>query len=163
WIDDQLHLELAYDPALFDADTARDIADRLRHMVDAIATDPDRPLWTIPWLTEDERRRVLVEWNDAASTVPDLTFPQAFEDQVRRTQDATALVFRDEELSYAELNARANRLARHLVSLGAGPERLVAVRLPRSADSIVAMLAAFKAGAVYLPVDPDLPAERIEF
>src|SRR5262249_3911925 len=83
--------------------------------------------------------------------------------RVRRTPDATALVAGAERLRYEELNARANRLARHLVALGAGPERAVALALPRTADFVVALLATWKAGAGYLPVDPEDPAERIAF
>ncbi|MEU4445217.1 non-ribosomal peptide synthase/polyketide synthase [Actinosynnema sp. NPDC050801] len=162
-LDDRLHLDLAYDPDLFDRDTAQGMVDRLRLLLDAIATDADRPLAELPWLTDDERRRVVVEWNDTAATTPGETFAELLEAQVRRTPDATALVFRDERLTFAELNARANRLARHLVASGAGPERVVALALPRSVDAVVAMVAVWKAGAVYLPVDPDSPADRLEF
>ncbi|PSL53321.1 non-ribosomal peptide synthase protein (TIGR01720 family)/amino acid adenylation domain-containing protein [Saccharothrix carnea] len=162
-LDDRLHLDLAYDPDLFDRDTARAVVDRLRLLLEAIATDADRPLAELPWLTDDERRRVVVEWNDTAAAAPDETFAELFEAQARRTPDATALVFRDERLTFAELNARANRLARHLVASGAGPERVVALALPRSVDMVVAMTAVWKAGAVYLPVDPASPADRLEF
>src|SRR5262249_58595616 len=76
---------------------------------------------------------------------------------------APAFICGDAELTYAELNQQANRLARHLITLGAGPERLVAIAMPRSPDVIVALLAVLKAGAAYVPVDPDYPAERISF
>ncbi|MGH3904698.1 MAG: amino acid adenylation domain-containing protein, partial [Pseudonocardiaceae bacterium] len=105
--------------------------------------------------------RVVVEWNDTALDVPVVTFPGVFEAQVARTPEAIALVCGEVELSFAELNARANRLARHLVGLGVGPERVVALALPRTAEMVVAPLAVLKAGGVYLPVDPDLPGERI--
>src|SRR5438067_81988 len=85
------------------------------------------------------------------------------EPQVARTPAVTALVFGDTALSFAELNAAANRLAHHLIDRGAGPERIVALALPRSAEMVVALLAVAKAGGVYLPVDPELPAERIAF
>ncbi|MEU6482396.1 AMP-binding protein, partial [Streptomyces sp. NPDC047017] len=106
---------------------------------------------------------MLVEWNDTVRAVPDVTLPELFEAQVARTPGAVAVVCGGVELSYAELNARANRLARHLVACGAGPERLVAVALPRSVDLFVALLAVLKSGSGYVPVDPEYPAERIAY
>src|SRR5207248_11704823 len=82
---------------------------------------------------------------------------------VRRSPDATALAFQDTAASFAEVDERANRLAHLLIASGVGPERVVALLLPRSAELVVTMLAVFKAGGVYLPIDPDLPAERVRF
>ncbi|MFD9741897.1 amino acid adenylation domain-containing protein, partial [Umezawaea sp. NPDC059074] len=162
-VDDRLHLDLAHDPRLFDADTARSIADRLHLLVDAIATDPDRPVAALPWMTDDERRQVLVDWNSTAVDVPEQSITEVFETQVHRTPEATALVVGDRSLTFAELNAWANRVARTFVDSGVGPERLVALALPRSVEFVVALLAVWKAGGVYLPVDPELPADRIDF
>ncbi len=103
------------------------------------------------------------EWTATALDVPNLTFPELFETQVARDPQRTALVCGAERLSYAELDERANRLAHLLVARGVGPERIVALALPRTAEMVVAMLAVWKAGGVYLPIDPALPAERIEF
>ncbi|HJZ25998.1 MAG TPA: AMP-binding protein, partial [Streptosporangiaceae bacterium] len=114
-------------------------------------------------LTRAERRRVLEEWNDTARVVPGVTLPELFEAQAARTPGAAAVVFEGAGVSYAELNARANRLARYLVSLGAGPERLVAVAVPRSPEMVVAVLAVLKAGAAYVPVDLAYPADRVAF
>src|SRR5580704_16195463 len=114
-------------------------------------------------LTPAERRRVLKDWNDTARVIPQVTLPELFEAQAARTPDVPAVIFEGAQVSYAELNARANRLARYLVSLGAGPERLVAVAMPRSPDMIVAVLAVLKAGGAYVPVDPAYPADRIAF
>src|SRR5438876_3594974 len=108
-------------------------------------------------------RQVLAEWNDTARDVPAVTWPELFRVRAARTPDAPAVIFEGECLSYAELNVRANRLARYLISLGAGPERLVAIALPRSAEMITAVLAVLKAGAAYVPVDPAYPADRVAF
>src|SRR5580658_834779 len=108
-------------------------------------------------------RQVLAEWNDTARDVPPLTWPELFRAQAARTPDAPAVIFEGECLSYSELDARANQLARYLISLGAGPERLVAIAMPRSAEMIVAVVAVLKAGAAYVPVDPTYPVDRIAF
>ncbi|MCA1672184.1 MAG: amino acid adenylation domain-containing protein, partial [Actinobacteria bacterium] len=128
-----------------------------------VAADPDCLVGELSLVSADELQRVVVEWNDTGLDVPAVTFPELFEAQVAAGPDATALVCGRLELSFAELNRRANQLARHLVALGAGPEQVVALALPRSAEMIVAILAVLKAGAVYLPLDCDYPAERIAF
>ncbi|TWP54344.1 amino acid adenylation domain-containing protein [Lentzea tibetensis] len=163
YLDERLRFELAFDPALFDPSTARRLADRLRLLLVGMADDPRGTLGELPRMSERERRQVLEDWNRTELDVPDVTFPQVFEEQVARTPEATALVFRDTSFSYAELNAAANRLAHLLIRKGVGPERLVALELPRSAELVIAMLAVFKAGGVYLPVDPTLPQDRIEY
>jgi amino acid adenylation domain-containing protein/non-ribosomal peptide synthase protein (TIGR01720 family) len=159
----RLSVLLGYEPALFDAATVRQMAKRLRLLVAGIVDSPDRPLFQLPWMSPAERQQVLVGWNDTDGDVVAVTLPALVEAQVARTPDAPALLFEGGTLSYADLNARANRLARELVDRGAGPERIVAVALPRSVDIIVAELAVAKAGAAFLPVDPAYPAERISF
>ncbi|MGH4024300.1 MAG: non-ribosomal peptide synthetase, partial [Pseudonocardiaceae bacterium] len=149
-----------YNTDLFDAATIERMVGQLQVLLAAVAANPDLPLADLPLLTEDERHQVLVEWNDTALAVPGLTFTELFEAQVMRTPQETALVFGDTVLDYAELNAWANRLAHHLISMGAGPERIVALALPRSAEMVVAILAVLKAGAVYLPIDPGNPEAR---
>ena len=158
-----LQIVLGFDAALFDVATAQRMVEHFEVLLAGIAADSDRLLSEIPMLTAAQRQQVLVDWNDTTLPVPDQPLPALFEAQVRRNPDATALVFRENVLSFGELNARANRLARYLLRHGAGPERVVALALPRSAEMVVAILAVLKAGAVYLPVDPTLPADRIEF
>ncbi|MGK9237384.1 AMP-binding protein, partial [Inquilinus limosus] len=157
----QGRIEYAVD--LFDRATVEGIAGRLVRLLEAVAEAPDRPIGTIDLLAPEERRRILVEWNDTARPVPDATLPALFEAQAARSPDATAVVFEDARLSYAELNARANRLAHHLIGRGVGPETVVALCLERSFDMVVALLGILKAGAAYLPLDPDYPAERLAF
>ncbi|WP_140158059.1 non-ribosomal peptide synthetase [Micromonospora sp. NBS 11-29] len=142
-------------------EAAAALLDRLRGVLETFAEDPDRPVARTPVTLAAHRHRVLTQWNGTDRELPDRTLPELFEAQVERTPDATALVLGPDRLSYAELNARANRLARLLIARGAGPERVVALRLPRSLDLYAAVLAVLKSGAAYLPIDPDYPAERI--
>ncbi|ADI04249.1 CDA peptide synthetase II [Streptomyces bingchenggensis BCW-1] len=159
----QLHLRFDYRGDLFDRATIEALAGRFVRVLEAVAADPDVPVGRVDVLGEAERQRVLVDWNDTARAVPDAVVPELFEAQVARTPGAVAVVCEGEELTYGELNARANRLARYLIEQGAGPERLVAVALPRSAGLVVTLLAVMKSGAAYVPVDPELPAQRISY
>ncbi|MEZ0029568.1 amino acid adenylation domain-containing protein, partial [Kitasatospora sp. MAP12-22] len=135
----------------------------LQGLVTALESAPDTPLQQIDVLDPELRRRMLLEWNDTAHEVPATTLPALFEAQVARTPDAVAVVFEDIELSYTELNARANRLARLLAERGVGPESVVPVLMERSVELVVALLAVVKAGGAYLPVDPDYPPQRIAY
>ncbi len=154
--------ELEFAADVFDWATAETIAARLVRVLEAVAADPDLPISQVDLFAPGERQRVLEQWNDTALAVPPVTLPEMVEAQVRRTPDAPAVASAAGELTYAELNERANRLAHHLVSLGVGPERVVGLALPRGEPVIVALLAVAKTGAAYLSVDPQLPAARIE-
>ncbi|MGW4596889.1 non-ribosomal peptide synthetase, partial [Streptomyces sp. NPDC004457] len=155
---------LEYRTDLFDPATAERLAGQLLRLLEGAAEAPDRPLGALPLLSEDETRRVLRDWSTGPRhAVDDLVHPEVFERRAARTPGALALVAGGERLDYATLNARANRLAHHLIALGAGPERLVALRLPRTADMITAILAVWKSGAGYLPLDPALPEERVRY
>ncbi|MFK3979740.1 amino acid adenylation domain-containing protein [Micromonospora sp. NPDC050397] len=139
------------------------LADHLLRLLDDGLRRPDQPIGRLELLTDDERHLILHGWNDTATAVPPATLPHLFQEWVRRTPDAVALVLDRVELTYRKLNERANRLAHRLVAAGVGPERLVALALPRSVDLIVAELAVLKAGGAYLPLDVDYPAERIAY
>ncbi|MGA5036763.1 non-ribosomal peptide synthase/polyketide synthase [Streptomyces capoamus] len=155
---------LEYRTDLFDAATAERLAGQLLHLLRGAADTPDRPLGSLPLMSGDEVRRVLHDWSAGPHLpVDDTLHPVVFERRAARTPDALALVAGGERLDYGTLNARANRLAHHLIALGAGPERLVALRLPRTADMITAILAVWKSGAGYLPLDPALPEERVRY
>ena len=151
-----------YAEDLFDQATVADLAGRLTRLLAQAVAGPARPVSDLDVLTADERRK-LAEWNDTARGIPAATVTELFQEQVTRTPDATAVIYSGTHVSYADLNARANRLARHLKTLGAGPERLVAIAMPRSADMIVAVLGVLKTGAAYVPVDPAYPADRIAY
>ncbi|MFD3457918.1 amino acid adenylation domain-containing protein [Streptomyces sp. NPDC058691] len=153
--------EIVFATDLFDRTTVDMIGERLVRVLDAVTANPALPVSRVEVLDADELHRVLVEWNDTARDVPATALPELFAAQVARTPDAVAVVFEGAELTYAELDGRANRLARLLVERGVGPERFVAVALPRSAELVVALLAVVKAGGAYLPVDPGYPVERI--
>ncbi|MGW1538652.1 amino acid adenylation domain-containing protein, partial [Streptomyces aureus] len=150
-----------YSTDLFDRSTIEQIFDRWIRLIDQVLSAPDQPIGRLGLLTAVERQRVLTEWNGAETEVRPDTMVGLLEAQVRRTPDAPAVLFANTTLTYAELHGRANQLARHLVALGVGPESVVAVALPRSADTIVALLAVIKAGGAYLPLDPDDPSERL--
>ncbi|RII13420.1 Dimodular nonribosomal peptide synthase [Streptomyces sp. YIM 130001] len=154
---------LEYSTDLFDRSTAEALVDRFERLLDAVADDPDTTVSGVELLHPAERRRILDDWNktDGTENGTDARVPDLLERQVARTPDAVALVHGDESLTYGQFNARANRLARHLVARGAGPEQIVALRMERCTDLYVAMAAVLKAGAAYLPVDLSYPAERI--
>jgi amino acid adenylation domain-containing protein len=135
-----------------------------RSLLRAMAADPDESLSKLPLLATAEREQLLVEWNDTYAEYPSQQcVHQLFEEQVVRTPDATAVVFESQELSYSELNARANRLAHHLLKLGVGPDSLVGICVQRSPDMIAGLLGIWKAGGAYVPLDPQYPLDRLSF
>ncbi|MFF2189437.1 amino acid adenylation domain-containing protein [Streptomyces sp. NPDC058155] len=155
--------EVEYSTDLFDRSNVEQILGRWVWLLEQALRDPAQPVGQADLLTEAERQQVLADWNDTGTEVRRETMAALLESQVRLTPDAPAVLFNGATLTYGELNARANRLARHLVRLGVGPERLVAVALPRSTDTVVGLLAVLKAGGAYLPLDPDDPAERLRY
>ncbi|MGW1723523.1 non-ribosomal peptide synthase/polyketide synthase [Streptomyces sp. NPDC002306] len=152
---------IEYSADLFDHGTAQLLARRLVRLLEQVAGDPARPVRDLDVLDEPERQLVVERWNDTAHDVVPTTLPELFRAQVARTPDAPALVFGEQWLTYAELDERVEHTARVLAGLGAGPERTVAVALPRSTDLVVALLAVQRAGAAYLPLDADYPPERL--
>ena len=129
----------------------------------SVAADPDRSVGEFSLLDDAERLKILQEWNQTSRTVEEATLPELFEAQVERTPQAVAVVEQQRSLTYRELNEQANRLAHLLIRKGIGPEDVVAIALPRSLEMIVAVLGIGKAGAAYLPLDPDYPAQRLAF
>ncbi|QKW22406.1 amino acid adenylation domain-containing protein [Kitasatospora sp. NA04385] len=148
---------------LFDQPTVDALARRLGRLLRTVAADPDRRLGGLDVLEPAERRRALVDWNDTARDVVPATFAELFAARVAEAPQSVAVRYEDVEVGYAELDRRAARLADRLTTLGAAPERIVALALPRSVELVVAVLAVFKTGAAYLPVDPAYPAERIAY
>jgi amino acid adenylation domain-containing protein/non-ribosomal peptide synthase protein (TIGR01720 family) len=154
---------ILYAADLFDPESARLLAGRLVRVLEQVTADPRVRVSQVELLTAAERRQVLEQWNETARPVAAGTLGSLFEARAAATPDATAVVARDRVWSYAELDAAANRVARYLAGQGAGPERLVAVVMERSAELAAVLLGVLKAGAAYLPVDPGYPAARIAF
>jgi amino acid adenylation domain-containing protein len=152
---------IEYATHLFNRQTVEAFGQRLGRLLDAVTADPDIRVSRVDILTGEERRLVLDEWNDTALYAPETTLPAIFEIQASRAPDGLALVCGNARLTYGELNARANQLARHLIDRGVGPEQPVAVALSRSAEAVTALLAISKAGGAYVPVDPTAPAGRL--
>jgi amino acid adenylation domain-containing protein len=153
--------DLMYATQLFDRETAEAIAARLGRVLEQLAADPQVPIGTVDALLETERDRLLRGVNDTAHPGTAGVLADAFEAQVQRDPDRAAVIADQETLTYRELDRRANRLAHWLIERGAGPEQLVAVRLPRSVELVVAIYAVEKAGAAYVPVDIELPEDRV--
>ncbi|MET8074609.1 condensation domain-containing protein, partial [Streptomyces sp. NPDC005271] len=160
---DTMLFRLNYRPDVFDEPTAQRILDRFVRVLHALVADPELPVGRIDLLDEAEARSVLADWNDTACEVPGRSVVELFQERVAAAPDAVAVVAGGSSLSYAELDARAGRLAGLLVECGVGPECFVAVALPRSVDLVVALLAVWKAGAAYLPLDTEYPAERLAY
>ncbi|MBP2319886.1 amino acid adenylation domain-containing protein/non-ribosomal peptide synthase protein (TIGR01720 family) [Kibdelosporangium banguiense] len=155
----RLKIVLGYEPDRFDESTIQRMAGYLKLLLDQLVEDPNRLVGGLSTLTAAEHDQLLA-WNETAIAIPETTLPDMFEAQVKRTPDAVAVHSADGNLSYSELNARANRLARRLIAQGVGPERTVALSLPRSSDIVIAALAVLKAGGGYVPVDPAYPPDR---
>ncbi|MEN3615862.1 amino acid adenylation domain-containing protein, partial [Plantactinospora sp. ZYX-F-223] len=160
---DDLVLRVDHRADLVGADVANAVLDRLTRALTAMAADPDLILARIDTLGTAEREQILTGWNDTAHPVPPATLPALFEAQVARSPEHPALVFEGETVTYAQFTERVNRLAHLLVARGVGPERTVAVAVPRSIDLLVALYAVHKAGGAYLPLDTGYPAERLAF
>ncbi|KAA0920546.1 non-ribosomal peptide synthetase, partial [Streptomyces apricus] len=161
--DPHLRLALQYQNHVLDRETVEVLAARFVRVLRQLIADPWLPAGRVDILEDAERVRLLEQLDTAAAPAPHLTVPALFEQQAAHSPQAPAVLFEDTQLTYAQVNARANRLARELAGRGAGPETLVALALPRSGDLVVALLAVLKSGAAYLPIDPAYPSHRLEY
>jgi amino acid adenylation domain-containing protein len=153
---------LEYATALFEQSTIVRYLGYFRTLLQAMVADPLQAIDQLPVMPESERRQALEEWSRTEAEYPsEMCAHELFEDQVARTPEGVAVVYEDSQLSYAELNARANQLAHYLRELGVGPDELVAICTQRSLEMIIAILAVWKAGGAYVPLDPAYPAERL--
>ncbi|HWS54702.1 MAG TPA: amino acid adenylation domain-containing protein, partial [Pyrinomonadaceae bacterium] len=153
---------LNYNTDLFDAATIERMAGHYARLLEAALADPSREVGELELLGEEEAR-LFEQWNETEADYPRLCVHELIEEQVERTPDAVAVEFEGERLTYAELDARANQLARHLRGLGVGPDALVGVMLERSAELVITLLAVWKAGGASVPLDPEYPQERVRY
>jgi amino acid adenylation domain-containing protein len=160
----ELCLRIDFDRARFDDATVARMLGHLRTLLSAMTQNPWQKLGEMPMLTDTERSQLLDEWNSSdLQFAPGASLVDWFEKQVEKTPENVAVVCDDQRLTYRELNARANRLARHLRQLGVGPESLVGLFFERSVNMVVALVGILKAGGAYVPMDPAYPRERLAF
>jgi amino acid adenylation domain-containing protein len=162
--DQELLIQISYDTNRFDTETIVRMLGHFQTLLESIVANPDQKISELPILTEPERHQLLVEWNNTKTEYPqDKCIHQLFEEQVEQSPDAIAVIFENQQLTYRELNTRANQLAHYLQTLGVGPEVLVGICLERSLEMIVGILGILKAGGAYVPLDPAYPQERLAF
>jgi amino acid adenylation domain-containing protein len=155
---------LEYNTDLFHGTTISRMLGHFQTLLEGIVAEPEQRLSDLPLLTQPERHQLLVEWNDTQVAYPkDVCIHQLFEAQVDRTPEAVAVVFEDQQLTYGELNCRANQVAHHLRSLGVSLDDLVGICVERSLEMVIGLLGILKAGGAYVPLDPAYPQERLAF
>ncbi|MEM1391734.1 MAG: amino acid adenylation domain-containing protein [Cyanobacteria bacterium P01_H01_bin.150] len=162
--ENELLLNLSYNSDLFDNTTIKRWLSHFQNLLAEIVENPQLPVGKLPLLSESERNQLLVEWNHTATDYPkDKCIYQLFEEQVEKTPDAVAVVFGDKQLTYQQLNQKANQLAHHLHTLGVKPEVLVGICIERSIEMLVGLLGILKAGGAYVPLDSKYPQERLSY
>jgi amino acid adenylation domain-containing protein len=161
---DSAKVTAEYNTDLFEAARIERLVGHYQRLLEEIVADPDKPVAEMSIMTDSERQEVLVDWNQTEAYYPkNRCLHELVEDQVARTPEAVAVVFEDEELTYGELNERADRVAGYLQSLGVGPGAMVGILVDRSLDMIIGLLGILKAGGAYVPMDPSYPKERVAF
>ncbi len=162
--DDQVICRFKSNADLFESETITRMTHHFQTLLEAMVANLQQKISEVPLVGEAERHKLLIEWNQTARDLPaDVCAPQLFEQQVARTPNATAIIFEDQQLTYAELNAGANKLAHYLRGLGVGPDSLVGISIERSLELAIGVLGILKAGAAYVPLDPTFPKDRLAF
>ncbi|NEQ72232.1 MAG: amino acid adenylation domain-containing protein [Okeania sp. SIO2C9] len=163
-LDKSLHFIWEYSADLFDANTIRRWARHLECLLESIVANPEQRVAFLPMLTAEEQHQMLVSWNNTQIDYPqDKCIHQLFAEQVEQTSDNIAIVFGNEQITYRELNAKANQLAYYLQSLGVSPDVIVGICIERSLEMLVGLLGILKAGGAYLPLDPSYPRDRLAY
>ena len=159
-----LEVTVEYSTDLFEVATIRRLVGHWQTLLESVTAAPDQPIATLPLLTEGERHQLLVKWNATQKEYPrEECLHHVFEAQAARTPNATAVIFEGQQLTYDQLNSRANQLAHHLQALGVGPGVLVGLCVERSFEMVVGLWGILKAGGAYVPIDPTYPRERMAF
>ena len=156
-----LNLALQYNTSVFEESTIRRFVVHYQKMLERLAAAPEQRVSEVCVLNDSERQQVVEEWNNTQQQIPELCLHQLFEEQARRTPNAVALMFADEQLTYTELNGKANQLAHFLCAWGVQAETPVAICCERSFDLVIGILGILKAGGVYVPLDASYPTERL--
>ncbi|BBC27198.1 non-ribosomal peptide synthetase [Pseudanabaena sp. ABRG5-3] len=153
-----------YNTDLFDAETIKRMVSHFQNLLEAIAINPDQKIYNLPLLTQLESQQILIDWNDTAVNYPkDTCLHELVEAQVAQTPDAIAVTYEDQQLSYQELNQKANQLAHYLRKQGIKPDQPVGICIERSLEMVIGLLAILKAGGAYVPIDPTYPKDRLAF
>jgi malonyl CoA-acyl carrier protein transacylase len=156
-------VECEYNAQLFEPALIERMLGHFQSVLSGIIASPNQAISTLPLLTPVEQHQMLVEWNETQQNYPHKCFHQLFEEQVTRTPDAVAVVFKHRQLTYRELNQRANKLAHYLLKNGVEPEMLVGICIERSLDMLIGLLGILKAGGAYVPLDPTYPKDRLSY
>jgi len=157
-------MRIEYRTELFEARTIERMFDHFQRLLQSVVADPHQRISDLPMLKRAERRQLLVEWNDTRGDYPkDRCIHELFEETVKNVPDTVALIDEDRQITYRELNQRANQLAHHLKKFGVGADVLAGICLEQSAEMIISLIAILKAGAAYVPLDPSYPKERLAF
>src|SRR6185503_5433700 len=158
-----LHGRIEYSTDLFTEPTTRRLLEHYARLLATMAAEPDRRPGESPMLSATEREQLLIEWNQTSQPYPQECVHQLFEAQVRRTPESIAVGCQSEQMTYEELNLRANQVARYLQKRGVGPGTLVGICMERSLEMMVGLLGVLKAGGGYLPLDPGYPSARLGY
>ncbi|NES25590.1 MAG: AMP-binding protein [Symploca sp. SIO3E6] len=163
-LDQSLHFIWEYSADLFEANTICRWARHLECLLESIVTNPEQRVGFLPLLRSEELHQLLVSWNNTQIDYPqDKCIHQLFAEQVKQRSDNIAVVFGNEQITYWDLNAKANQLAYYLQSLGVGPDVIVGICIERSVEMLVGLLGILKAGGAYLPLDPSYPRDRLAY
>ncbi|NEP57336.1 MAG: amino acid adenylation domain-containing protein [Symploca sp. SIO2G7] len=161
---DSLSVDFKYNSDVLEAKTVAQIAEHFQNLLKEVVKSPKMPVDKLSMLSEAERQKILVTWNDTKIDYPQgICIYQLFESQVEKTPDAVAVIFEEEKLTYSELNSKANQLAHYLQKLGVKPEAHLGICVERSLSMVIAILGILKAGAAYVPLDPSYPSERLAY